>query len=481
MKNHRSSKLVKFPLYTAAFAALLFCALSCEQASSSDGSGGTDISKVDNSFLEPPKYAVEINGAADLRQKITANPGGTYHLANDIEVSDWIPLCSDTPFSGRFYGMGKTITINSGSGGIFYSLNSATVRDLAVKVTADVESGYGGGIAAYAEKSLIINCKASVTLTVNGDSHNVSAGGIVGYMRKYSTVSSCTVQGSIKLSSDTGSGLMVYAGGIVGYAGTGLAGEGLSGCVIEISSWDGDVNVTGGYPYAGGVVGYNYTGAVVRRCSARGTVTSYGGNLPYAGGIAGYNSGYGNNPSSIENCYSKAVVRAESLGKSALAGGVAGANAAGALISKCWAQGAVTAQVTGTGTENIGDSVGVLKAVNAGGIAGAQYVTRTTMPTITACAAFNTSVNGMDKVNDAAWNVYRIAGAGSEGNDTGVFKNNIAYSNMTVQNHAASWFKTDSGKDGKDTELEPAQSVYTAMGWDFSAVWIMSGGYPTLR
>jgi hypothetical protein len=243
------------------------------------------------------------------------------------------------------------------------------------------------------------------------------------------------------------------------------------------------VTASGGYPYAGGVVGYNYTGAKVARCSAAGTVTATGANLPYAGGVAGYNSGYvGAAPavrSLIEDCFSTATVQAVSSSKAALAGGVVGANAKRARVLRCYARGAVTAQVAGSGASDLGGSIGVMVAANAGGIAGAQYVEQN--PSIEQCAALNASVTGADSATGAVWNVYRIAGAGASGNDTGLFAGNIVYSGMPVTNHAASFEKTAMGKDGADAIEKPGQAVYEGMGWDFGSVWKMEGGYPVLR
>ncbi|MDR2795510.1 MAG: hypothetical protein LBB47_02215, partial [Spirochaetaceae bacterium] len=340
----------------------------------------------------------------------------------------------------------------------------------------------------------IENCTARVTFTLTSNSHNNSAGGIVGTMGGNSTVRGCTASGAITLTAPlTGEGdsstFMVYAGGIAGYSGTpGLPGSNESGCLIEGSNWtSGTVSVESAYPYAGGVVGYNYSGAAVRRCWSSGTVRATGGNLPYAGGVAGYNSridgGVKGTPSTIADCYSTAAVTAVSSSRAALAGGVAGANAAGALIARCYATGAVTARVNGAGTDNLGGSVGVMVAANAGGIAGAQYVTgeRNTRPTIERCAALNSSITGEDSSTGAVWNIYRIAGAGTPGNDTGVFTNNTARTGMNIPHHASSVASDANGKDGADCEQKPVQAAYTALGWDFGGVWRMSNGYPVLR
>jgi hypothetical protein len=485
-------RLVYRAVVVAAVAVFVAMAGGCEQEPPGSRQTETDV-PFEPAPKEPPANAIPISNAADLA-KIGKNSGyplnGVYKLTGNITTATgWQPLGGSKNFSGAFYGMNNTITV-TGGGGIFASLKKATVYNIKVVITATASEGHVGGIANSAESSLIDGCEVAVTLSLAASGHNASAGGIVGYMTNNVTVSNCTASGTVTLTSGMGAGLMVYAGGIAGYSGTGFAGTGESYCRIEKSRWTGSaVTATGGYPYAGGVVGYNYTGATVAQCSSEGAVTATGGNLPYAGGVAGYNSRVGKDtktPATIENCYSTAAVAAVSTSKIALAGGIAGANAAGASISKCYATGAVAVTVSGSGTSNTGGSTGVMIAANAGGIAGAQYVSDEGIrPAIAACAALNTAITGTASPSGSeAWNIYRIAGAGAPaGEDTGVFKGNIAWSGMAITPARAtgSWAKTADGKDGEDCAEKPGQAVYAGRGWDFTNVWKMSDGYPVLR
>lgn len=411
-----------------------------------------------------------LNGKYTLNADITLPPpaqassfASGYVLAaalSEGESEGWTPIAGD--FRGIFDGNGKTITITNGSGGLFYSLKGAYVKNLTIRVTATVTSdnaALAGGIARYAEYATIENCQAVVDFDVTGHNHNSSAGGIVGTMIKSTKIRNCTASGRIELKTGKNEGLMIYAGGIAGYSGTAENGSGASGCVISGSRWTaGTVSAQGGYPYAGGVVGYNYAGAKVTECSAAGTVTATGENLPYSGGIAGYNSRRtkSKSPSGslIENCRSDAVVKAVSTSKAALAGGIAGANAAGAEIRGCSAYGAVSATVNGSSTDDIGGTLGVLPAANAGGIAGAQYVNdvqdgNNGPPVIANCHAVNPSITGTDTGTGASWNIYRIAGAGSGSDDTGVYENNTANSKMTLT-PPRSPVNEPNGKDGAD-------------------------------
>ncbi|MDR2602143.1 MAG: hypothetical protein LBC53_06800 [Spirochaetaceae bacterium] len=458
---------------------------------------GCDQEQGGQADIEPQAPSVNIEDAEDLKKigKVTGYPlNGRYTLTADITVSGWSPLTQTSDFSGVFDGAGRTITITGGTGGLFMYADGATVRNLAVNVTAvvtaaDDTGAMAGGIVGFAKRTLIENCTAVVDLTVTGKAHNSSAGGIVGAMGSSSTVRNCAASGKVELHGD-GFQLMVYAGGVAGYSGTpGSAGTGASGCLIERSRWtSGTVSAESPFPYAGGVVGYNYTGAAVKRCWAAGSVKARGANLPYAGGVAGYNSGYvrgKDTPSVIENCYSTAAVEAESTSKAALAGGVAGSNAKGALISKCYAAGAVTARVAGNGAEDIGGSIGPMAAASAGGIAGAQYYYEES-PAIEYCAALNPAVNGADTAAGAVWNIYRIAGAGTPDSDNTTnarvyYRNNIAYSGMTVTRRAGTVASDANGRDGADCEEKPAQAVFEGLGWDFGGVWKMDdGGRPAL-
>ncbi|MDR2491281.1 MAG: hypothetical protein LBD20_07760 [Spirochaetaceae bacterium] len=413
-------------------------------------------------------------GSAESLAKIGVDAdfplNGSYRLTADLTLNNWTPLGDfEQEFSGVFDGAGRTITFagsgGRGTGGLFAFIKDAAIRRLTVAGTITAESTEGepiqvGGVAGNAVASVIENCTSSVDITATGRGHNSAAGGIVGFMRQNTTIRACAATGDIVLKAEgqdgAGDGLMLYAGGIAGYSGTGTAGEGVSGCEIIGTSWQGGtVSAEGAYPYAGGIAGYNYTGAAIRQCFTTGTVRANGKNLPYSGGVAGYNSGYVQQTlqaggdaqpivSLIENCYSTAEVIAKSDSKAALSGGIAGANARGAVISKCYATGLVTAKVNGSSTAGNGGTLGVPAAANAGGIAGAQYYTHPggPAPRIEFCAALNPSLTGEDTATGASWNIHRIAGKGdtvynsvlgtTSSFDTGKWLNNIANEDMFI-------------------------------------------------
>jgi hypothetical protein len=304
-------------------------------------------------------------------------------------------------------------------------------------------------------------------------------------MRDHSTVTGSYATGNITLRCIDIMGLS-HAGGITGYQGTGTAGEGSSGCVISRCYFTGAVSAEGNFPYAGGIVGYNYTGSVIRECyTETGTVTATGENLPYAGGSAGYNSQKTEHPARIEDCYSSMTVSAVSAAKQALAGGITGANAQDAVVSRCYALGAVTATVDGSSATDSGGSIGPPAMANAGGIAGAQYVKA---PSIRNCVALNAAVTGADSGSGAAYNVYRIAGPGADLQGAVfpgdcVWEGNLANVEVLAAGSDAVTPQPDgSGYDGADCAAKPDQAVYEALGWDFTTVWTMgSEGYPVLQ
>jgi hypothetical protein len=414
---------------------------------------------------------------------------GNYTLAENLTLDNWTPIGTyGARFAGTFNGNGKTLTIN-GSGGLFAFAGDAVIRNLRVAGTitktgeSDV-SVYVGGIAGFAENTAISSCVSAATITVEGHGHNSSAGGIAGYLRERSVITGCSATGTITLRSGAGEGLMLYAGGIAGYQGTGYAGEGNSECVITRSYFTGSVTAEGGYPYAGGITGYNYCGSTIRECySQNGTVTARGENIPYAGGISGYNSQTPVDPALIENCHSSITVNAVAASKQALAGGITGANAADAMVSACYALGAVSAVIDSGSDTDDGGSLGVPKAASAGGIAGAQYFNA---PSIKNCVALNSAIAGSD-LSGASYNVHRIAGPENSVDDEGqmgksVWESNLANAALAAGGNAVTPQPNAASPDGADCAAKPNQAAYEALGWDFNNVWKMAGnGYPVLQ
>jgi len=409
---------------------------------------------------------------------------GSYTLTEDITLSgDWMPPVSGGDFTGTFDGNGHTITYNDSRGGLFANTNGAVIRNLKTAGTITAESGAGegiaaGSIAAGVKHTIIENCSSSVNITITAHGYSSRAGSIAGSIEQNSTIRNCKATGSVTLTNDA-QGAITLGGGITGHNGDLIPGSTTpSGCLITNSGYSGMVSVTGNYAYAGGIAGNNYNCARISGCYSGGTVTATGTGLPYAGGVAGYNSACTDEDtvSLIENCYSNANVNAVSASKAALGGGIAGANAKGAKISKCYAAGTTSVTVKGDGAAPVG--IGVPASANCGGIAGAQYYQeQNILPAIVSCVSLSAAINGADTGSGAVWNIFRIAGTG----DAGVFSSNFANSAMS-SNHAAFAADDGNGNNGADCEAKPAQSLYEGLDWDFTSVWKMGAdGYPHLQ
>jgi hypothetical protein len=478
-----------------------------------------------------PVPTIRIDSAAELA-RIGVDDGyplhGIYILEADIELDAWTPVGPDEsrPFRGTFDGGGRTVTLNRFTparpySGIFGCTDGATLENVtlagnvgvswddtnektlfagalagyarntsiadcagsadvyAVSVKGPV---YAGGIAGYCYGATVSGCQTSGTVTASGPGHNSSAGGLTGYNIRGTTIYNCRASGNISLegidpeSRTSQSYLyMVYAGGLAGYTG--------DGSVITGSYATGDVYASSPYPYAGGLVGYNYgilsgsgVGSRIASSYAAGGVTALAvlNGLPYAGGLAGYNSG---DKTTIENCYATGLVHAETEGGSGWAGGITGANANHALVSKCYSSSAVEVKV-GTGALPF-NQPGVSEGACGGGIAGYSYFTADTK--IENCAALGPTVNGTAENGILA--LHRVTGRNGDAYVAPILSNNIGNQTMTIDPPPDSQNKTPTGLDGADCELNPALSVYEGLGWDFTTVWEMNSTnpYPILQ
>jgi hypothetical protein len=424
---------------------------------------------------------VEVTMSGSLSAKTAQYAGALAGYGEELTITGSI-------VSGSI-GINKTSAYPLYSGGIIGYLKNGKISgsSSAVAVESEGQSGvYSGGVLGYAAGSISVSgCSASGNILTKAGAHNSSAGGVVGYIlgTNDSTVSLCSASGNVSLTPASGreaSQLMLYCGGVAGYAGNGTADTGgeRTGAVIEKCRYTGgEVYCENAYPYVGGVIGYNYTGSVVKESfSAAGTtVKAKGSRLPYAGGVAGYISG----AAQVLNSYSHATVIAEALeSKQALAGGVAGATAKPSLVSKCYATGAVTAKINGAGTDDMGGSLGVPSAANAGGISGSLYYAN---PKVEKSVALNVSVSGIDTGSGGVRNVYRVGGKSTvKDGGTPELAENIAWSGMTVSPESVG-DEGPNGQDGEDCDQKPGQSVYSGLGWDFSSVWRMGGDYPVLQ
>lgn len=290
----------------------------------------------------------------DLKN-IASNPSGLYMLMEDIEVSNWIPICSsENPFTGVLEGNGHTIsgidiTTEWEKGevmylGLFSNIQSARIADLKVKgqITLTFISSGGrvsgtsciGGIAAHATGNIRLdNCVSDVTIYAEGHSmaKYYGFGGIIGlyegeennasisYCKNIATITSLNCVAGILGSCDTySSQLSIFA------------------CQNE-----GPINAS---LHTSGIVGEIETGGsgdhiTISSCWNKEDIYT----IEQAGGILG-TSDNNQNTVFIEDCLNTAEVKTRNA--PADAGGIAGASYA--VISRCINTGNIYGAPTGS-------------------------------------------------------------------------------------------------------------------------------------
>jgi hypothetical protein len=412
-----------------------------------------------------------------------ATSGQYYKLMNDIDASataTWNDSGTDTSilegfnpigngtasFNGIFLGQGHKITglvINRASTfyvGLFgYVSSGGRVQDLGLKGGAVMGFYEVGGLVGE-NYGTVSNCYAGGAVTGTGD-----VGGLIGY-NYYGMVSNCHATGAV-----TGSGNNI--GGLVGYNYYGM----VSNC-----------HATGaatGNEYVGGLIGYNYYGTV-SNCYATSAVTgtddiggligdNYSGtvsNCHATGAVTGdsYVSGLvgGNFNGTVSDCYATGAVTGGYY-----VGGLVGRNGyAGyySTISHCYATGAVT------GTEDVGGLVGD----NGGTVSDCDA---------TGVVTGTTYVGGLVGLN--SYYSYYYYGTVSKCYATGVVAGTTYVGGLVGENDgtvtASCWNKETSGQSSSSdgTGLTIAQmkmaSTFTAVGWNFTSTWAISGAYPYLQ
>ncbi|MGO5164329.1 MULTISPECIES: hypothetical protein [unclassified Candidatus Paralachnospira] len=241
-------------------------------------------------------FAKEVNSGngrinARLEKNIYLNNYNTRYL--------WMMIGDTTahPFRGSFDGNGKRINymrvrittddMSRPYGGLFGVIDGGVVKDLTVMGSVEHAFGnYGkfgaydetacgsGAIAGYLKNGQIIRCTNKTTTTMEGETMNRNAGGIVGLCK--GQVIRCVNQGVITTQVHMAQNQI---GGIVGL----LYGEQAQ---ILYSVNKGEVQ---GYFTVGGIAGAVKYGAEIRNCCNYGTIV---GNS-ILGGIAGKIGGTG--------------------------------------------------------------------------------------------------------------------------------------------------------------------------------------------
>ena len=238
---------------------------------------------------------------------------------------------------GTFDGNNKTITYDNVSftqkySGIFSGAKNATIQNLNLEGTLNVNADYAGCVIGHAEACTVKNCSSSVTITV-GSSSQYGIGGIVGvaegsYISAQKRERTCYILDCVNTGSII-TETVSYIGGIVGKA---------SVCVIRNCINKG--NITGA-KCCGGIVGLttmsgsdNY-GSLIENCGNNGNVSATS-SVSYrsgAGGIAGGPTAINEDwYPHINNCYSSGTITCAYMSP----GGIFGYDNDKCVLSKCY-------------------------------------------------------------------------------------------------------------------------------------------------
>jgi hypothetical protein len=455
---------------------------------------------------------IHISNLADFMKIGTPGSGfpdhGRYILDTDLILEDWPGILY---FSGTFDGNGKTVTLDhfdddyirgNNYVGIFVEVVGTTavkaeIKNLTVAVTINGQTGVTNGkigvLAGRARHTVFQNIRLTgaigavnspgITLPIASGTHSSVYGGIAAELLNGSsiqdstsaitahlqgvwrtgglagTVNDSTIQNSANIAGIQSLGVSVFlsnnptAGGIAGYIGS----DSLLDHCRNTANLTHSSNMNS---YVGGLVGQQGEGSRIRRSYCSGDVLVIGGaSQVTCGGITG--TIRGGAAALIEDCYSTGKVesRCGADGQPA-AGGILGfPYQDNAVIQRCYATGEITA-------ENPAGGSGY-----ASGIADTYVVN---------CLALNGLVQVRHTLNSGQQSVHRVSRVANT--------NNLAYSGMVLKkilNGSETTVTATSdlnGPDGLDCDLQPAQSVYESLGWDFATVWVMGGnGYPGLR
>jgi len=226
--------------------------------------------------LGSTKAQVTIGNWTQLTQMVS---DGNYLLTNNLNASGQTWTVKD--FTGTFDGGGKTISnlnISVGSGGysgFFGTITNAIVRNVRfLNLTVNGQS-YVGGVAGYAQDSLIE--LVGVEGTING-SNAIATGGLLGEMSG-GRIAQSYVRG---IGTSAINGAIFFAGGLVGTISPSAGG---AGEIYQCYAWANvapDTTVASRPVYAGGIAGLN-NGSRIQEVYAVGSVTGRG----YAGGLVG--------------------------------------------------------------------------------------------------------------------------------------------------------------------------------------------------
>ena len=312
-------------------------------------------------------------------------------------------------FSGKFEGLGHTVSNLTGTGAIgLFNTSSGLIRDVGVNMsTSNAANGTGGLVNT--NSGAILNSFANVSITSVANNTTGTFGGLVGnnsgpISNSFSTGSitgGSLLGGLIGINSSSSSLLpsdivnsfstaSITSGASSGTYGGGLIAENKTtgvGGSAKITNSFATGNLTGFVNAGtGGLVGYNHTGGnnsyvSITNSYSTGTIfgpTFNGAQNYFFGGLVGLNRAQGTGTdASITNSYSTGDVNAAASG----VGGLVGTNQAlspssSSNITTSYASGAVNTYSNGTTNGNSQSVGGLIGGNSASGASGTSTVTQ---------------------------------------------------------------------------------------------------------
>jgi urease accessory protein UreF len=427
--------------------------------------------------LENMAYAMEAYPAAQT---------AFYVLTASIDLTSAVsPVIgsSNYPFRGSFNGQGYAITNYSITGlgnniGLFGYVNGATIENFSLSVGTVSSAGYSdvGAVVGYATGTTNISgVSVTIGVAVSGGGY---VGGFAGYLNvnSNSVVTGCSVSGAGSVS-----GTQQYVGGFAGA---------ISGSLIDSYSTVGVSSSYNGTASVGGLAGYS-NGFIIGCYSSTGTVSDSTSGAGYIGGLVGQTSS-----ATIQQSYSSCPVSATGS-TSIQVGGLIGYDYA-TTLTQSYSTGNVTGNTNvgglagymyaGTLSQSYSSS-GVTGATDAGGLVGYLYAgtINDSYATGSVSSSLGTDAGGaVGLVSSATLNrVYSKGAVSGSSTNLGGLVGAIPSStvNTSFWDTATSGQASSAGGAGETTTVMQAFTVFSAAGWDFSAVWQIpsGGGYPTLQ
>ncbi len=344
---------------------------------------------------------------------------------------------------GSYYELGSDIDASgSGEGFTPISLFTGNFDGKGYVITGFFINRTGTGRQALFGyvNGATINDVDMTGVDITSDSFDVGA--LIGYIQA-GTVTNCTTAGTVDGN--------LKVGGLIGYMEAGTVSDCSSSCVVTATT-------SSTRSWAGGLMGYMEAGDV-DDCFSTGAVT---GDKDYVGGFTSSLDG-----GTVDKCYATGAV---TCGDDYAGGFVA--DMPGGAIDQCYATGNVT---NAGGDDYSGGFVGFARA----GTIDDCYATGDVIVADFGGGGFVGNNDTACTIDDC-YSTGTVTGAtigGFCGNNAGAITNCFWDTETSGQ-------ATSDGGTGKTTAQMKTRSTFTDAGWDFSTIWIISGGqndgYPYL-